>query len=152
MPKIATSLWFDGNAEEAAEYYCSLFADSKITDILRVDGAVLTVMFELEGQAFMALNGGPQFKFDEAVSVLVTTDSQEETDRLWNELTDGGEESMCGWLKDRFGLSWQIVPSELSVLMADPDPSRAARVREALLQMRKIDLAKLREARDGADQ
>lgn len=150
MTKIATSLWFDGSAEEAATFYTSLFDDSRITDVLRLDGSVLTVMFELKGQAFMALNGGPHFKLDEAVSVLVTTDSQEETDDLWRKLTDGGEESMCGWLKDRFGLSWQIVPAELFALMSDPDPARAGRVREALLQMRKIDIGELRQARDRA--
>jgi predicted 3-demethylubiquinone-9 3-methyltransferase (glyoxalase superfamily) len=152
--KITTFLWFDDNAEEAANYYTSIFRNSKILNVARYGdagpgpkGTVMTVVFELEGQEFIALNGGPQFKFTEAISLLVSCDSQKEVDELWSKLTAGGEESMCGWLKDKFGLSWQIIPTALPRLLQDPDPKKAKRVMEAMLQMKKIDIARLEAAR-----
>ena len=156
--KITTFLWFDNNAEEAAKFYTSIFKNSKIVNVARYGdagpgpkGSVMTVNFRLEGQEFIALNGGPQFKFTEAISLMVNCDSQKEVDELWSKLTaGGGEESMCGWLKDKFGLSWQIVPTRLFELLQDPDPKRAKRVMEAMLQMRKIDIARLEEARSRA--
>ncbi len=156
VQKIRTFLWYDGDAEEAANFYVSLFEDSEVLDVARYDdGAggekVSIVNFRLAGQEFMALNGGPQFKFTEAVSLFVNCDSQEEVDRLWGALTaNGGEESMCGWLKDRYGLSWQIVPVELMALMGDPNPAKAQAVTQAMLQMRKIEVPKLREAHSAA--
>ena len=155
--KITTSLWFDGDAEDAANFYTSLFKNSKITNISRwgevgpgEKGTVLTVMFELDGQEFMGLNGGPEFKFTEAISLMVNCESQEEVDFFWDRLTaDGGEESMCGWLKDRFGLSWQIVPTVLDALMSDPDPAKANRTTEAMMKMQKLDIKKLEEAHAG---
>ena len=157
MQKIAPCLWFDTQAEEAAEFYTSLFADSKIESVSYYGdeppgrkGQAMVVKFRLAGQDFMALNGGPEFKFSEAVSFFVNCDSQEEVDEFWAKLTaNGGEESQCGWLKDRFGLSWQIVPSVLPELMSDPDPARAARATHALMQMRKIDIAALERAAAG---
>ena len=154
--KITTFLWFDGNAEEAARHYTSIFKDSKILSVARYGkagpgprGSVMTISFQLEGQEFVALNGGPQFKFTEAISLLVTCDSQQEIDELWSKLTAGGEESQCGWLKDRYGLSWQIVPSALPHLLQDPDPAKSARVMQAMLQMKKMDLAGLERAHRG---
>jgi predicted 3-demethylubiquinone-9 3-methyltransferase (glyoxalase superfamily) len=151
--KIVTFLWFDGNAEEAAKHYTSIFKNSKILNVARYGdagpgpkGSVMTVNFELEGQEFIALNGGPQFKFTEAISLLVNCETQREVDELWAKLTAGGQESQCGWLKDKFGLSWQIVPVALFQMMQDRDPEKAKRVVEAMLQMKKIDLDRLEEA------
>jgi predicted 3-demethylubiquinone-9 3-methyltransferase (glyoxalase superfamily) len=151
--KITTFLWFDGNAEEAAKHYTSIFKNSKIVSVARYGdagpgpkGAVMTVTFQLEGQEFIALNGGARFKFTEAISLLVNCDTQKEVDELWSRLSAGGEESQCGWLKDRYGLSWQIVPTALFRLMQDPDPERSKRVMEAMLQMKKIDIARLEQA------
>jgi predicted 3-demethylubiquinone-9 3-methyltransferase (glyoxalase superfamily) len=142
-------LWFDGNGLEAAEFYVSLFPDSKVDGVSPgPDGSPLMVNFTLMGRPFQALNGGPQFQFTQAVSLAVPCDGQAEVDRYWAELTEGGEESMCGWLKDRFGLSWQIVPIELGEILGDPDPGRAARATEAMMQMRKLDVPALRAAAD----
>ncbi|MEZ5246106.1 MAG: VOC family protein [Acidimicrobiales bacterium] len=148
--QISTCLWFDGNGLEAAEFYVSLFADSRIDNVSPgPDGAPLMIHFTLLGRPFQALNGGPQFPFTEAVSLVVPCGGQAEVDHYWDALTEGGEESMCGWLKDRFGLSWQIVPDELGEILGDPDPERAARAMEAMLQMRKLDVAAMRAAADG---
>jgi predicted 3-demethylubiquinone-9 3-methyltransferase (glyoxalase superfamily) len=150
LQKITPFLWFDDQAEEAASFYCSIFENSKILEVSRYpDGKVLTVSFELEGLQFTALNGGPQFGFTEAVSFAVSCEDQAEVDRLWDILTsNGGEESQCAWLKDRFGLSWQIVPKILPQLLGDPDPERANAVMQAMLQMRKIEIPVLEEAYD----
>jgi predicted 3-demethylubiquinone-9 3-methyltransferase (glyoxalase superfamily) len=151
--KITTFLWFDGNAEEAANHYASIFKNSKILSVARYGeagpgpkGSVMTVTFQLEAQEFIALNGGPQFKFTETISLLVNCDTQKEVDELWSKLTAGGEEGPCGWLKDKFGLSWQIVPSALFRLLQDKDPEKPKRVMEAMLQMKKIDIARLEQA------
>jgi predicted 3-demethylubiquinone-9 3-methyltransferase (glyoxalase superfamily) len=157
MPqKIVPNLWFDTEAEEAAGFYTSVFRDSRIVNVARYTeagpreaGTVMTVEFELEGQRFVAINGGPQFTFDEAVSLQVTCETQDEVDYYWERLCEGGEESRCGWLKDRYGLSWQVVPAGMEDLFADPDPERAQRAMEAMLQMRKLDIAALRSAADG---
>jgi predicted 3-demethylubiquinone-9 3-methyltransferase (glyoxalase superfamily) len=157
MPqKIVPSLWFDTQAEEAAEFYCSVFPDSRIVRVTRFTeagpreaGMVVAVEFELDGDRFVAINGGPEFTFDEAVSFQIMCETQDELDRYWDALTDGGEEGPCGWLKDRFGLSWQVVPSAMQELLADPDPERARRTTAAMLGMRKLDLAALRDAADG---
>jgi predicted 3-demethylubiquinone-9 3-methyltransferase (glyoxalase superfamily) len=150
MQKIVTFLWFDDQAEEAMNYYTSIFPDSKVLNVHRHDGKVLTGSFQLAGQEFMALNGGPQFKFSEAISLFVKCKDQAEVDRLWKTLTsDGGEESQCGWLKDKYGLSWQIIPDALGQLLGDPDPERAGRAMQAMLGMRKIDVAGLQRAADG---
>jgi 2-polyprenyl-6-hydroxyphenyl methylase/3-demethylubiquinone-9 3-methyltransferase len=150
--KIAPCLWFDGQAEEAANFYASVFPDSRVKAVHRAPGDypsgkagnVLTVEFTVLGMDFVGLNGGPQFKFDEAVSFQVYTDDQEETDRYWNAIVDnGGEESMCSWCKDRFGLSWQIVPKRLMELMSERDPAKSKAAFEAMMQMRKIDIAAL---------
>ena len=153
MQKITPFLWFDNNAEEAAKFYVSIFENSKITDTRRYGdagpgpkGSVMTVTFELEGQEFMALNGGPHFKFTEATSFFVKCKTQEEVDELWEKLSAGGEKSRCGWLKDKFGLSWQIVPEALGELLAHPDPEKAKRAMNAMLQMDKIDIRKLKQA------
>jgi predicted 3-demethylubiquinone-9 3-methyltransferase (glyoxalase superfamily) len=157
MQKITPFLWFDNSAEEAMEFYTSIFKNSKIGSVTRYDeagskaagrpiGSVMTAGFQLEGQEFVAINGGPVFKFTEAISFVVSCDSQEEVDYYWNKLTEGGEESQCGWLKDKFGLSWQIVPAILSKLLGDPDPQKSKRTMQAMLQMKKIDIAKLKEA------
>lgn len=154
MQKIKTYLWFDNNAEEAANFYTSIFKSSKVLDVMRYGdagpgpkGAAMLVTFQLEGQEFIALNGGPQFKFTEAISLLVDCKSQEEVDELWEKLTaDGGSPSACGWLKDKFGLSWQIVPTVLIEMLKDKDPEKSKRVMEAMLQMSKIDIGKLKEA------
>jgi predicted 3-demethylubiquinone-9 3-methyltransferase (glyoxalase superfamily) len=154
--KITPWLWFDTRAEEAAQFYTSVFANSRITDTSRYSdasprpGEVMTVSFELDGEQFVALNGGPEFSFSEAVSFQVACESQEEVDRFWAALTaDGGQESQCGWLKDKFGLSWQIVPAALGEILGDPDPGRARRATEAMLKMSKLDIAALRRAADG---
>jgi predicted 3-demethylubiquinone-9 3-methyltransferase (glyoxalase superfamily) len=157
MGKIAPWLWFDGKAEEAATFYTSIFKDSRITDVKRWGeggpmpaGSVLTVSFEICGQQVVGLNGGPEFGFTEAFSFYVDCEDQAEVDDYWDKLTaDGGEESQCGWLKDKFGLSWQIIPSELGTLMSDPDPEKAGRVTRAMLGMRKIDVQALRDAYEG---
>jgi predicted 3-demethylubiquinone-9 3-methyltransferase (glyoxalase superfamily) len=138
--EIYPCLWFDGNAKQAAEFYCSVFKDARITT-----DTPMVVMFELNGKKFMGLDGGPQFKFNEAVSFVVNCDTQDEIDYYWQKLTaDGGQESMCGWLKDKFGVSWQIVPSILGTLMSDPE--RGQRVVQAFLQMKKFDIQKLLDA------
>jgi len=158
MQKITTFLWFNNNAEEAANYYTSIFKNSKILDVSRYGevgpgpkGSVMIVKFQLAGQEFVALNGGPQFKFTEAISLMVNCESQQEIDELWRKLTAGGQESQCGWLKDKFGLSWQIVPTELGKLMSAKDPAKANRVMQALLQMKKLDIAKLQQAAEGKE-
>ena len=154
--QIVPNLWFDTEAEEAANFYTSVFKNSRIVTTThytdagpREAGMVMTVEFELNGNPFVAINGGSQFKFDEAVSFLITCDDQDEIDYFWDALTDGGEESQCGWLKDRFGLSWQVVPAGMEELFADPDPERARRAMEAMLGMRKLDIAALQRAADG---
>jgi predicted 3-demethylubiquinone-9 3-methyltransferase (glyoxalase superfamily) len=156
MPEITPNLWFDTQAEEAAEFYCSLFPNSKITNVSHYGdggpraGQVLTVEFVLDGNKFLALNGGPEFTFTEAVSFAVPCADQEEVDHYWNAFTaDGGEESQCGWCKDKFGLSWQIVPNRLGELLSDPDPERASRAMQAMLQMQKLDIAELERAAAG---
>ncbi len=156
MQKITTFLWFDNKAEEAANFYVSLFKNSKILDVSRYGdtgpgskGSVMTVNFQLEGQEYIALNGGPEFKFTEAISLYVNCKTQAEVDELWEKLTaGGGEESQCGWLKDKYGLSWQIVPTALTEMLSDPDPVKAQRVMQAMLQMKKIDIQGLKNARD----
>ena len=156
--KITPFLWFDGNAEEAMNFYVSIFKDSKILEVTRYGeggpgpkGTVMTGRFQLEGQPFIALNGGPMFKFTEAISLFVDCEGQEEVDRLWERLTaSGGAPSQCGWLKDRFGLSWQIVPSVLPRMLADKDPVKAMRAMQAMLKMTRIDIAALRRAQEGA--
>ena len=165
MPKISPFLWFDDKAEEAAEFYVNVFTDwsgatpgtSKVTNVARYGegmpapaGTAMTVSFQVEGQEFTALNGGPDHSFTDAISFVVNCASQEEVDELWSALTVGGEESMCGWLKDRYGLSWQIIPTELYGLLGDPDAGRAQRATQAMLQMQKIDLAEMRRAADAA--
>lgn len=157
MQKITPNLWFDGNAEEAATFYVSLFDNSRIVNVARFgksgpgpEGTVMVVGFDLAGQHFTAINGGPQFKFNEAISFYVACDSQEEIDALWRKLTaDGGVEQPCGWVKDRFGLSWQINSAELPTLMSGDDPARAERVMGAMMQMKKIDVARLKQAYAG---
>lgn len=148
MQKIVPYLWFDNQAEEAADFYTSLFNDSKIGSVSRgPNGEVMIVTFQLNGQEFMALNGGPRFTFTEAVSFYVNCETQAEVDELWARLAaDGGEESQCGWLKDKYGLSWQIIPTILGNLMQDEDEAKAHRVMQALLQMKKIEIAELLRA------
>ena len=149
--KISPYLWFNDQAEEAAGFYTSLFPNSRINDVARMGegGQVMTVSFDLGGLTFTALNGGPQFTFNEAVSFVVNCETQEEVDRYWNALiANGGEESMCGWLKDRYGLSWQIIPEALMRMLTDKDPQRANAVMNAMLQMRKIEVPLLQEAYD----
>jgi len=158
MPKQIPCLWFDGQAEEAAKLYTSVFPNSSIGAITRYgpgmpppmkEGDVLTVDFTLDGQPYTALNGGPQFPHSEAISFQIVCADQEEADHYWDRLTEnGGEESMCGWLKDRFGVSWQVFPEELIRLTTDPDPARAQRATQAMLQMRRIDIAEIRRAAD----
>ena len=153
MQKITPFLWFNDQAEEAMNFYTAIFKNSKISSVSRYGeggpgqpGSVMTATFELDGQEFMALNGGPLFTFTEAISFFVNCETQAEVDELWEKLTEGGEESQCGWLKDKFGLSWQIVPSVLGALLSDPDAEKAGRVMNAMLQMKKIDIAGLRAA------
>lgn len=155
MPKITPWLWFDNEAEPAAQFYTSLFANSSITEISRYGeggpkpaGSVMTVSFELDGQPFVGLNGGPEFTFNESVSFMVDCADQAEVDRFWEALVAGGSESQCGWLKDRYGVSWQIVPRALHELLGDPDAGRAQRAMTAMLGMRKIDVAALEQAAD----
>ena len=151
MKKITPFLWFDTQAEAAMNFYVSIFKNSKVGNVSRgPDGKVFTVSFELDGQEFMALNAGPQFKFNEAISFFVNCATQAEVDYYWEKLTaDGGEESMCGWLKDKYGLSWQIIPTALGELLADQEPVKAKRVMEAMLKMNKIDITGLKRAYEG---
>jgi predicted 3-demethylubiquinone-9 3-methyltransferase (glyoxalase superfamily) len=153
MPKITPFLWFDDQAEEAMNFYVAIFENSKAGKVTRYGdagpgpkGSVMTASFELDGQPFTALNGGPRFKFTEAISFVVSCETQEEVDQLWARLSEGGQTQQCGWLKDKFGLSWQIVPVVLMELMSDPDPERSQRVMAAMLQMTKLDIATLRQA------
>jgi len=151
MRKITPFLWFDTQAEEAMKFYVSLFKNSKIFDVTPgPNGIASSVRFELEGQEFIGFNAGPEYKFNEAISFFVDCKSQEEVDELWNKLSaDGGEEGQCGWVKDKFGLWWQIVPSELGVLMSDPDPEKSKRVVDTMLRMKKIIVADLQKAYNG---
>jgi predicted 3-demethylubiquinone-9 3-methyltransferase (glyoxalase superfamily) len=157
MQKITPFLWFDDNAEEAAKHYVSIFRNSRIVNIARygeagakssgrAKGSVMTVAFELEGQPFVALNGGPAFPFSPAISFVVNCETQKEIDDLWKKLSDGGEEVECGWLKDKYGVSWQIVPAILWEMISDPDPEKPERVMQALLQMKKLDMEELKRA------
>jgi predicted 3-demethylubiquinone-9 3-methyltransferase (glyoxalase superfamily) len=155
VPKITPCLWFDTQGEEAAEFYTSIFPNSRIVDVARYGeagprdaGTVMVVRFELDGQEFVALNGGPQFTFDEAISFQIDCAAQDEVDRYSEALTDGGEQGPSGWVKDRFGLSWQVVPARLIELLADPDEARAQRAMAAMLEMRKIDIAAVEAAAD----
>jgi predicted 3-demethylubiquinone-9 3-methyltransferase (glyoxalase superfamily) len=150
MPKISPFLWFDSQAEEAMSFYSSIFKSSKVISVNRAQGKVMSVEFELEGRRFMALNGGPQFKFTEALSFFVGCETQQEIDELWTKLmADGGAPSRCGWLKDKFGLSWQIVPNSLGRMLSDTHPAKSGRVMNAMLQMEKLDLKRLQQAYDG---
>ncbi len=164
MQKIIPNLWFDGNTEEAVNFYVSIFKNSRIGKILYYGGAgkethghdageVLTIEFEIEGQSYLALNGGPDFKFTEAISFIVNCDNQEEIDYYWYKLIDGGDPSaqICGWLKDKFGLSWQIVPTIIATMLADPDASKRDRVMKAFLKMKKINIAELEKAYNEGD-
>ena len=157
MPAITPNLWFDTQGKDAAEFYVSIFPNSRINNVSYYGeagpgepGTVLTVDFELDGKRFTAINGGPQFTFDEAVSFLVDCKDQAEVDYYWEKLLDGGEPSQCGWLKDRFGLSWQVIPAQLEELLSDADPARSQRAMKAMLGMVKIDVEALRAAADGA--
>jgi predicted 3-demethylubiquinone-9 3-methyltransferase (glyoxalase superfamily) len=154
--RITPNLWFDGNAEEAADFYVSVFENSRIVSSARYPenspgpaGTVMTVEWELDGQRFVGINGGPQFKFSEAVSFQIDCETQEQIDYYWEKLGEGGEEGPCGWLRDRFGLSWQITPTGMDELFSDPDPARADRAMQAMLKMKKLDIAELRAAADG---
>jgi len=156
MQKITPFLWFDNNAEEAANFYVSVFKNAQLLNAARYGdagpgpkGTVMTAEFELDGQEFVALNGGPRFKFTEAISFVVNCETQEEVDYYWERLSEGGEKSRCGWLKDEFGLWWQVVPTVLNRLMADKDPQKSQRVMEAMLQMDKIDIEPLQRAYEG---
>lgn len=160
MQKITPNLWFDGQAEEAVNFYVSVFKDAKIGKTSRYskesaavsgmpEGTAMTIEFELNGQKFLALNGGPYFKFTEAISFIINCETQEEVDHFWDKLTgEGGEPSRCGWLKDKYGLSWQVVPSALSRLMSGGDPAKSGRVMQALMKMNKLDIATLQQAYD----
>jgi predicted 3-demethylubiquinone-9 3-methyltransferase (glyoxalase superfamily) len=157
MQKITPHLWFDDKAEEAVNFYVSLFKNSRISQVARYDeaggevsgrpkGSVMTIAFQLEGQDFVALNGGPEFKFNESISFMVDCKSQDEVDYFWTKLSAGGEEQPCGWLKDRYGLSWQVVPTILPQMLRDEDAAKAERVMQAMLQMKKIEIAALEKA------
>lgn len=153
MQAITPCLWFDTQAEESAAFYTSIFKNSRILQVARYGeagpgpaGSVMTVSFELDGQEFVALNGGPQFTFNEAISFQVSCDTQDQVDQFWSRLSEGGEEGPCGWLKDRYGVSWQIVPTRLTELLSDPDPETSQRVMRAMLDMRKIEIATLEQA------
>jgi predicted 3-demethylubiquinone-9 3-methyltransferase (glyoxalase superfamily) len=155
MPKQIPCLWFDGQAEQAAAHYTAIFPNSKILGVTRYgpdtpgpEGEVMTVDFSLDGQQYVGLNGGPQFSFTEAISFQIMCADQEEADHYWNRLAEGGEEGPCGWLKDRFGVSWQVVPTRLMELINDPDPGRASRAIQAMLKMHRIDVAELERAAD----
>lgn len=157
MPKITPFLWFDDQAEEAAGFYVSVFPNSRILDISRYSdagpgpaGSVMTIRFELDGNEFVALNGGPaNYGFNESISFMVDCQTEQEVDYYWDSLSQGGEEIACGWLKDRYGLRWQVVPTELFALMSDPDPERAKRAAQAMMTMKKLDVAAMRKAADG---
>ena len=156
MQKITPFLWFDGKAEEAMNFYTSIFKNSKVGRVTRYGeagpgpkGTVMSATFQLEGQEFMALNGGPQFTFTPAISFFVNCETQQEVDELWEKLFEGGKKDRCGWLKDKYGLSWQIVPSALGKMLGDKDPEKSKRVMEAMLQMDKIDIKRLQEAYEG---
>lgn len=153
MPRITPNLWFDTESEEAAQFYVSVFPNSEIRNVTYYGeagpgpaGTVLTVDFVLDGQAFTAINGGPQFTFDEAISMLITCADQDEVDYYWTKLSEGGEEGQCGWLKDRYGLSWQVCPAGMEELLSDPNDERGQRAMQAMLGMKKIDIAALRAA------
>jgi predicted 3-demethylubiquinone-9 3-methyltransferase (glyoxalase superfamily) len=155
MQKITPFLWFDSQAEEAVNFYTSIFKNSKILNVARYgevgpgpNGSVMTVGFKLDGLEFLALNGGPYFKFNEAISFVVNCETQEEVDEKWEKLSEGGEKVQCGWLKDKYGVSWQIVPSILGKMLTDPDPTRSQRVMKAMLQMKKIEIEGLKKAYD----
>jgi predicted 3-demethylubiquinone-9 3-methyltransferase (glyoxalase superfamily) len=157
MPRITPYLWFDDQAEEAANFYASVFKNSRVLDVKRYGeagpgpkGTVMIVTFELEGQEFIALNGGPQFKFNEAISFYASCANQEEVDELWERLSEGGEQGPCGWLKDKYGVSWQIIPTALTDLLSDTDPEKANRVMSAMLEMKKIDIQGLEDAYEQA--
>ena len=156
MQKITPFLWFDGKAEEAMNFYISIFKNSKVGRVTRYGeagpgpkGTVMSAMFQLEGQEFMALNGGPQFRFTPAISFFVNCETQQEVDELWEKLCEGGKKDRCGWLKDKYGLSWQIIPSALGKMLGDKDAEKSKRVMEAMLQMDKIDIKRLQEAYEG---
>jgi predicted 3-demethylubiquinone-9 3-methyltransferase (glyoxalase superfamily) len=156
MQRIVPFLWFDGKAEEAAKFYVSIFPNSKITgeshygdEGLAEEGSVMTVPFELDGQEFIALNGGPQFQFTEAISFVVNCETQAEVDHFWDKLSEGGKQVQCGWLKDKYGVSWQIVPTILGELMMDPDDEKSGRVMKAMLEMIKLDVEGLKKAYAG---
>lgn len=160
MQKITPYLWFDTQAEEAAEFYVSIFKNSNINQVARYDeesakasgqpsGSAMTVHFQLEGQEFLALNGGPAFKFNEAISFLINCETQEEIDELWSKLSAVPEAEQCGWLKDKYGLSWQIVPTALPELLTNPDPQKAGRAMQAMLKMKKLDIQALKDAAEG---
>jgi predicted 3-demethylubiquinone-9 3-methyltransferase (glyoxalase superfamily) len=149
MPTITPFLWFDTQAEEAMNFYVSIFSRSRVVQVDHAQGKVMSVEFELEGQRFLGLNAGPHHRFNEAVSFFVSCETQAEIDALWSKLMDGGRPDQCGWLKDRFGLSWQIIPTALRGLLTDPDPAKARRAMEAMLGMQKLDVAALRQAADG---
>jgi predicted 3-demethylubiquinone-9 3-methyltransferase (glyoxalase superfamily) len=156
MKTITPNLWFDGQAEQAAEFYCSIFPNSKIVNVSRYTeagpgepGSVMVVDWELNGQRFTGINGGPEFPFSEAVSFLIPCEDQAEVDYYWEKLTDGGEEVQCGWCRDKYGLSWQVVPNGMDELFADPDPAKAARAMQAMFGMKKLDLAALQRAAAG---
>ncbi len=153
MQKVTPWLWFDTRAEEAAAFYTSIFRNSRILHVARYgkagprpEGLVMTVSFELDGQEFVALNGGPEFRFNEAISFQVSCETQDEVDEFWRRLSEGGEEGPCGWLKDRYGVSWQIIPTRLGELLDDPDPEKSERAMHAMLGMKKIDIATLEQA------
>ncbi len=157
LQRIRPNLWFDTQAEEAAAFYCSVFDDARIVSVAHYPesgpgpaGEVMTVEFELDGQRIVGINGGPQFTFSEAISLEIRCETQEEVDHYWDRLSEGGSEGPCGWLKDRYGLSWQVVPAGMDELFSDPDPTRAQRAMQAMLQMSKLDIETLRRAADGA--
>ncbi len=154
--KIITNLWFDTQAEQAAEFYCSVFDNSRILSVARYPegapreaGMVMTVEFELDGERLVGINGGPDFTFSEAISLQISCKDQDEVDYFWEKLTEGGEEGPCGWLKDRYGLSWQVVPEGMDEMFSDPDPGRSQRAMQAMLKMKKLDVAALHRAADG---
>ena len=150
MQKVTPFLWFDTQAEEAMNYYVSIFKNSKVHSVNKANGKVMTVEFELDGQRFIGLNAGPMFKFNEAISFYVNCETQDEVDVFWEKLSAGGEKSQCGWLKDKYGLSWQIIPSALRRLMGDPNPTKASAVFQAMMKMRKLVIADLQKAYDTA--
>ena len=157
MQKITPFLWFDGNAEDAMNFYVSVFKKSKVVSVRRYgkagpgkEGSVMTGTFQIEGQEFFVLNGGPQYKFTPAISLFVNCETQQEVDELWDKLSAGGRKDRCGWLQDKFGLSWQVIPTDLGKLLGDKDPKKASSVMQAMLQMDKIDIKKLKQAYDKA--